>query len=60
MESKLGKTNHLDDILLYKKEIEENIQVNKIKIKKKQDSDKITKILKRMNELNVTWEDLSV
>ena len=33
MESKKRKTNNLDDLLLYKKKIEENIQVNKIKNK---------------------------
>ncbi len=33
MESKNGKTKNLDDILNYKKEIEKNIQVNKINLK---------------------------
>ena len=33
MESKNGKTKNFDDILIYKKEIEKNIQVNKINLK---------------------------
>ena len=33
MKIKLKKDKNLDDILIYKKEIEKNIQVNKINLK---------------------------